>query len=210
MGVCAAVVHPSVDSLQALPSMVVDLSPFLQGVAVTGLIASVFGLISALTIGSSTLLLKDFYQPYFNKEDDEAKAVRFARLSTLACGLIPVLLALLASDVLGVTFLAKSLRASLAVFVVLMFYRPSYGSRQGALASICLALPAVVGWYLAGNPFGIDNAYIAILTPLIVMTVAQLSGRGSKANTPIADRQSPTTTTRASAPIQGGAGTSTR
>ncbi|TMU98696.1 sodium:solute symporter family protein [Streptomyces sp. DASNCL29] len=186
IGVCAAVVHPDIDSLQALPSMVVDLSPLLQGVAVTGLIASVFGLISALTIGSSTLLLKDFYQPYFNTSGDERKAVRFARLATLGCGLIPVAAALFASDVLGVTFLAKALRASLAVFVVLMFYRPSYGSRQGALVSLCLSLPAVVGWYLAGDPFGVDNAYIAILTPLLVMTIAQLSGRGTKASTPIA------------------------
>ncbi|MEV5769857.1 sodium:solute symporter family protein [Streptomyces antimycoticus] len=202
IGVCAAVVHPEIDSLQALPSMVVDLNPFLQGIAVTGLIASVFGLISALTIGSSTLLLKDFHQPYFNKENDEAKAVRFARLATLVCGLIPVVVALFASDVLGVTFLAKALRASLAVFVVLMFYRPSFGSRQGALASICLSLPAVVGWYIAGDPFGIDNAYIAILTPLVIMTIAQLSGRGAKARTPIgtARKDIPTATGPSAAP----------
>ncbi|MFE6758140.1 sodium:solute symporter family protein [Streptomyces sp. NPDC057684] len=184
IGVCAAVVHPEIDSLQALPSMVIDLNPFLQGIAVTGLIASVFGLISALTIGASTLLLKDFYQPYFNKKNDEAKAVRFARLATLGCGLIPVVVALFASDVLGVTFLAKALRASLAVFVVLMFYRPSYGSRQAATLSIWLSLITVVGWYLAGDPFGIDNAYIAIVTPLLVMTLAQLLDRGDKARTP--------------------------
>jgi solute:Na+ symporter, SSS family len=184
IGVCAAVAHPEIEDLQALPSMVIDLNPFLQGIAVTGLIASVFGLISALTIGASTLLLKDFYQPYVNKQNDEVKAVRFARLATLVCGLIPVMLALLASDVLGVTFLAKALRASLAVFVVLMFYRPSFGSRQGALAAIGFSLPAVVGWYLAGDPFGVDNAYIAILVPLAVMGIAHLTGRGNKPTMP--------------------------
>lgn len=196
IGVCAAVVHPDIDSIQALPTMVVRLSPILQGIAVTGLIASVFGLISALTIGASTLLLKDFYQPYFNPSDNERKAVRFARLSTLGCGLIPVAAALGASDVLGMTFLAKALRASLAVFVVLMFRRPSYGSRQGALAALCLSLPAVIGWYAAGDPFGIDNAYIAILTPLLVMTIAQLSGRGTKASAPLA--RTPSTAATAS------------
>lgn len=197
IGLCAAVVHPKIDALQALPSMVIDLNPFLQGIAVTGLIASVFGLISALTIGCSTLLLKDFYQPYLNKQGDEVKSVRFARLATLVCGLIPVLLALFASDVLGVTFLAKALRASLAVFVVLMFYRPSFGSRRGALVAIGLSLPASVGWFLAGDPFGVDNAYIAVLVPLVVMGVAQLTGPSDKPQTPF---RKPQTTAAASPP----------
>ncbi|MEV4734838.1 sodium:solute symporter family protein [Saccharopolyspora sp. NPDC049426] len=184
IGVCAAVVHPAVPSLQALPSMVVDLNPVLAGIAVTGLIASVFGLISALTIGSATLLFKDFYQPYFNKQGDDRKSVRFVRLATIGCGLIPVLLALFASDVLGVTFLAKALRAMLAVFVVLMFFRPSFGSRQGALSAIWISTAAAIAWYVAGDPFGIDNAYIAIVTPLLVMGITHLIGRGDKPSLP--------------------------
>ena len=184
IGVCAAVVHPRIPSLQALPSMVVDLNPVLAGVAVTGLIASVFGLISALTIGSATLLFKDFYQPFFNKRGDDRKAVRFVRLATAGCGLVPVLLALFASDVLGVTFLAKALRALLAVFVVLMFFWPSFGTRQGALAAIWISTAAAVGWYAAGDPFGIDNAYIAIAVPVLVMAIAHLVGRGDKPSDP--------------------------
>lgn len=187
IGVCALVVHPKIPSLQALPSMVLDLNPVLAGIAVTGLLASVFGVISALTIGSATLLLKDFYQPYFNKEGYETKSVRFVRLASIACGLIPVVLAVFATDVLSVTFLGKALRSLLAVFVVLMFYRPSFGSRQGAMAAIWISTAATIGWYIAGDPLGVDNAYVAILVPIVVMGIAHLTGRGDKPSTPIQD-----------------------
>jgi SSS family solute:Na+ symporter len=186
IGVSAAVVHPGIKSINALPSMVIDMNPFLAGVAVTGLTASVFGLISALTIGASTLLLKDFYQPYFNKANNERKSIVFARAATIVCGMLPVMLALFAANVLEVTFLAKALRASLAVFVVLMFYKPGFGTRQGAVVSIWCSLGTTIAWYLAGNPFGIDNAYVAIATPVLVMSVTHFLRLGDKPSAPSA------------------------
>ncbi|TDT79519.1 SSS family solute:Na+ symporter [Arthrobacter sp. AG258] len=191
IGVSAAVVHPDINSLNALPVMVLDLNPFLAGLAVTGLTASVFGLISALTIGASTLLLKDFYQPYFNKKNHEGKSIRFARIATVVCGLIPVALALFAANVLEVTFLAKALRASLAVFVVLMFYKPLFGTKQGAIVSIWCSLITTIGWYLLGNPFGVDNAYIAIATPIIVMAVFHIFRLGDKPAAPLQESARP-------------------
>ncbi|GAF46543.1 sodium:solute symporter family protein [Rhodococcus wratislaviensis] len=185
IGVSAAALHPEIDSIQALPTIVMDLNPVLAGVAVTGLAASVFGLISALTIGSSTLLLKDFYDPYFNRSGDDRRSVLFSRASVVVCGMIPVVLALFATEVLEVTFLAKALRASLSVFVVLMFYKPGFGTKEGALAAVAISLLATIGWYLTGNPFGIDNAYVAIAVPIIVMSFTHLFHLGSKADSPL-------------------------
>ncbi|MBB5158860.1 sodium:solute symporter family protein [Saccharopolyspora phatthalungensis] len=177
IGMCSSVLYPHIKSIQALPAFVVDIDPLLAGVVVAGLCGAMFGTIAALTIGSSTLLLKDFYQPYFNREGNDRKNVVFLRLATLISGLIPISLALFASDVLTVTFLAKSLRAALAVLVLLMFYAPRYGTKSGAFWTIILALPATIGWFLAGNPFGIDNAYIAVATPLVVMTLSHFFGK---------------------------------
>lgn len=44
------------------------MNPFLAGLVVAGLIAAVFGTVAASTIGSAALLLKDFYNPIFNKD----------------------------------------------------------------------------------------------------------------------------------------------
>lgn len=174
IGLCSAVIHPGINSLQALPAVVVDMNPWLAGIMVSGLAGALFGTIAALTIGTSTLLLKDFYRPYFNRTGDERKDLRFIRGATVIAGLLPIVLALFASDVLTVSFLAKSLRAALAVLVLLMFYAPRFGTRSGAFWSILASLGATLAWFLAGNPFGVDNAYIAVLTPLVIMTVSHL------------------------------------
>jgi solute:Na+ symporter, SSS family len=177
VGMCSAVLYPGTRSIDALPVLAVDLSPVLTGLVMCGLTGAILGTIAALTIGSSTLMLKDFYQPYFNRAGDDRKNVVFVRIATFVAGVLPVALALYASDLLAVTFLAKSLRAALAVLVVLMFYRPGYGTRLGALVSIVASVVTTIGWFLAGDPFGVDNAYIAVATPLLIMTVAHVLAR---------------------------------
>lgn len=177
VGMAAAVLYPGIESIDALPALAVDIDPLLTGLVMCGLVGAILGSIAALVIGSSTLLLKDFYQPYFNRAGDDRKDVVFLRIATFAAGVVPIALALFAENVLAVTFLAKSLRAALAVLIVLMFYKPRYGSSRGAVVSIVAALVTTTGWFLAGDPFGIDNAYIAVATPLVIMTAAQLFGR---------------------------------
>ena len=182
VGMASAVLYPHIKSIDALPALAVDLNPVLTGFVMCGLAGAILGTIAALTIGSSTLMLKDFYQPYFNRAGDDRKDLIFIRVATFAAGVIPISLALFASNVLAVTFLAKSLRAALAVLVVMMFYKPGYGSRLGALVSILASVVTTIGWFLAGNPFGVDNAYIAVATPLVIMTLAQAAKRAGSSS----------------------------
>ncbi|MGM9474403.1 sodium:solute symporter family protein [Pseudarthrobacter sp. YS3] len=174
VGMCSAVLYPKINSIQALPALTADIDPLLAGFVIAGLAGAMFGTIAALTIGSSTLLLKDFYQRFFNPGQDARKNLVFIRIATVVTGVIPISLALTASNVLTITFLAKSLRASLAVLVVLMFFKPGYGTRAGAFASIIASLVTTIGWFLAGNPYGIDNAYVAVATPIVIMTICQI------------------------------------
>jgi SSS family solute:Na+ symporter len=177
IGVCAAMLFPGIKSIQAMPVLIAQLNPLLAGLVVAGLAGAMFGTIAALNIGASTLLFKDFYQPYFNTGADERKNMRFIRLAAVLAGLLPIVLALYASDVLAVTFLAKALRATLAVLVLLMFYAPRYGTRGGAFWTIIIALVATIGWFLAGSPWGIDEAYVAVLVPLVVMPISHVVRR---------------------------------
>lgn len=184
-GMASAVLYPRIESIDALPALAVDMHPIATGFVLCGLVGAILGSIAAIVLGSSTLMLRDFYQPFFNREGNDRKNVVFLRVATLIAGVAPILLALFASNVLSVTFLAKALRASLAVLVILMFFRPSYGSRNGAFVAIMLSVVMTIGWFLAGDPFGIDNSYIAIATPIVVMTVANClrtrEGRSSTA-----------------------------
>jgi SSS family solute:Na+ symporter len=176
---CALMLFPQIPSLQAFPQILGHMHEWMAGIVVAGLAGALFGTMAALTMGIATLLLKDFYQPFFNPQRDDRKNLNFARTATIIAGLLPITLALYASDVLVVTFLAKALRASLAVLVLMVFYAPTFGTRQGAFISIIASLIITIGWFLMGNPYGIDNAYIALATPLVIMTLSHLL-RGGK------------------------------
>ena len=174
VGMCAAVLFPKIDSLQAFPSIIAQMDNLLATIVVAGLAGSLFGTISAISIGTATLIYKDFYQPILKKSADDHSSLNFVRIATLVVGLAPIPLAIFVPDVLKVTFLAKSLRATLAVLVLLIFYAPHFGTSKGAMISILTSLVVTIGWFLAGDPYGIDNAYVAFIIPLVVMSATHM------------------------------------
>src|SRR3546814_11639435 len=70
-GMASAALHPGINPLQAFPSLIADMDRLSAGIVVAGLAASLFGTISAVSIGAATLLMKDFFEPLFNTERDE-------------------------------------------------------------------------------------------------------------------------------------------
>ncbi|WP_342166607.1 sodium:solute symporter family protein [Methylobacterium sp. SD21] len=185
VGVCAAALLPGIPAIQALPGLIARMDDLLAAIVVAGLAGSLFGTISALSIGAATLLFKDFYHPR-RRGEDGTSSLRFVRSMTVLVGLIPIPLAIFAPDILKVTFLAKSLRATLAVLVVFAFYAPRFGTPRAAVVSILVSLVLTIGWFLAGDPGGIDNAYVALVIPLAVMGTAELRKRTTLRNEPVA------------------------
>lgn len=184
VGVCAAALLPGIPAIQALPGLIARMDDLLAAIVVAGLAGSLFGTISALSIGAATLLFKDFYHPR-RRSEDGTSSLRFVRSMTVLVGLIPIPLAIFAPDILKVTFLAKSLRATLAVLVVFAFYAPRFGTPRAAVVSILVSLVLTIGWFLAGDPGGIDNAYVALVIPLAVMGTAELRKRTTLRNEPV-------------------------
>ncbi|GAN47366.1 sodium:solute symporter family protein (plasmid) [Methylobacterium radiotolerans] len=185
VGVCAAALLPGIPAIQALPGLIARMDDLLAAIVVAGLAGSLFGTISALSIGAATLLFKDFYHPR-RRSEDGTSSLRFVRSMTMLVGLIPIPLAIFAPDILKVTFLAKSLRATLAVLVIFAFYAPRFGTPRAAVVSILVSLVLTIGWFLAGDPGGIDNAYVALVIPLAVMGTAELRKRTTLRNEQVA------------------------
>ncbi|MGO1972048.1 MAG: sodium:solute symporter family protein [Propionibacteriaceae bacterium] len=190
-GMCAAVLFPEVPSLQALPVLVQNMHVVVAGIVIAGLLAALLGTASAITLAVTTLLLKDFLRPALKTEGNDAKEVLLLRIGSVVLGLLPVALAIFATDVLMVTFLGKALRASLAVLVLLMFYAAKWRSARGALVSIIAAVVVTIGWYALDNPFGIDYTYAAIATPIVIMSAFRLIERGRATPTDVLDDDGP-------------------
>ena len=77
-----------------------------------------------------------------------------------------------------------------AVLVLLVFYAPWFGTRTGALFSIIGSMIVTIAWFLLGNPFGIDNAYVALVLQLVVMGASSLVSR-IRTGTPDLKRELP-------------------
>lgn len=174
VGMCGAVLYPGVKSIDAFPTLIAHMPAFSASVMVVGLAGALFGGIAATTLASATLAMKDFYDPMFNKEKNDRKSVRFIRIAILVAGLLPLVLALSAEKLLLIAFLGKALRATLAVLVLMAFYAPRFGTPRGAFVGVILSVIATIGWFLAGNPYGVDSSYLALAVPLLTMGISQV------------------------------------
>jgi SSS family solute:Na+ symporter len=174
IGMCSLALYPNIKSINAFSALIADMDGVMAGVVAAGLAASLFGTIAAISVATATLLYKDFYTRFVTKDGDEKRSLNFIRITTIVVGLLPILLAIYTPNVLQMTFLAKAIRASLSVLVLLVFYAPWFGTKTGALFSILSSLVATVAWFMMGNPFGVDNAYVALVVPLIVMGLSSM------------------------------------
>jgi solute:Na+ symporter, SSS family len=176
IGMCSLVLFPGIKSINAFSALIADMNGPMAGIVAAGLAASLFGTIAAISVSTATLLYKDFYTRFVG-EGDESRSLNFVRIATVIVGLLPIVLAIYTPNILQITFLAKAIRASLAVLVLLVFYAPWFGTKRGALFSILGSMIVTIGWFLLGNPFGIDNAYVALVLPLVVMGASSVVER---------------------------------
>jgi len=174
VGMCGVVLYPGVKSIDAFPTLIAHMPAFSASIMVVGLAGALFGGISATTLASATLALKDFYDPFFNREKNDRKSLVFVRIAIACAGLLPLVLALSAEKLLMIAFLGKALRATLAVLVLMAFYAPRFGTPRGAFVGVLLSVVATIGWFLAGNPYGVDSSYLALAVPLLTMGISQL------------------------------------
>ncbi|MEG1328524.1 MAG: sodium:solute symporter family protein, partial [Janthinobacterium sp.] len=174
IGMCSAVLYPGMKSIDAFPTLIAHMPAFSASVMIVGLAGALFGGISATTLASATLAMKDFYDPWFNKAKNDAKSLMFLRIAIVLAGLLPLVLALYAEKLLMIAFLGKALRATLAVLVLMAFYAPKFGTPRGAFVGVIVSVIATIGWFLAGNPYDVDSSYLALAGPLLTMGISHL------------------------------------
>ena len=94
-----------------------------------------------------------------------------SRLLSLPIGFLPPIFVFFVPGVLHLSFFTRALRLSISVVAIIGFYLPFFGSDRGAAIGLLAATISTTVWYLLGDPYGIDNIYIALLTPPVAMLV---------------------------------------
>ena len=167
IGVSSRALFPNIKSVMALPTFFNVMDPWLAGIAVAGIIAATFVTILACTLGATALVMKDFVVPIFKV--DEKKQIIWTRVISLVIGLAPIPFALFVPGLLKTLFFARALRTTVAIVAIFMFYLPHIGSSKSATVGLLLSVAGTTIWFVLGNPFGIDNIYVAAAIPALVM-----------------------------------------
>ncbi len=158
IGVAAKYLHPEINSLYALPVFLQDMNPRLAGLVTTSLVASIFVSVSTVALAIASLVVKDFYVPWRNPTPD--------RVQSHALGIVNYRLP--AADLCA----AGARSAETLLFHPRhppVHYRsgghrllcPFFRSTRGANAGLIGACVVTSVWYLLGDPFGINNMYVA-------------------------------------------------
>ena len=172
IGVAAKYLHPDINSLYALPVFLQDMNPWLAGIVTTSLVASIFVSVSTVALAIASLIVKDFYVPYRNPTPE--REFKMTRWLSLAIGFAPLVFVLFVPEVLKLSFFTRAIRLSISVVAVIAFYLPFFKSARGANAGLIGACVVTSVWYLLGDPFGINNMYIALVTPAVIMLIDRL------------------------------------
>jgi SSS family solute:Na+ symporter len=189
IGIAAKFLAPTGNSLYALPMFLQAMNPWLAGLVTTSLVASVFVSVSTVALAIASLIVKDFYVPYAKPTAE--REFQMTRWISLAIGFAPLIFVFFVPEILKLSFFTRALRLSISIVAVIGFFLPFFQSNRGATLGLIASALATTAWYLLNNPYGIDNMYIAAVTPALVLLLERLlSGArpAAAAATPVAER----------------------
>ena len=183
LGVAAKFLFPNIKSLYALPIFLQHMHPLLAGVVTVSLVASIFVSVSTVALAIASLVVKDFYVPRYRPTPENE--LRATRMISFVVGFLPLIFVLFVPQILALSFFTRALRLSVTVVALMGIYLPFFNSNRGAISALVVATIATTIWYGLGNPLGIDNMYVALISPAIVMVVEKLltptaSGNGQR------------------------------
>jgi len=172
IGVAAKHLYPGMNSLYAFPVFIQHTNVFWAGIITTAIVASVFANVATVALAITSLVIKDFYLPYYNPTPE--RQLRITRYASIVVGFLPLPFVLMLPAILKTQFFTRGLRTGVAMVALAGFYLPFFSSAGGATVGLIISTVATSAWFFLGNPFGIDNIYVAVVTPILVMAVDHL------------------------------------
>ncbi len=99
------------------------------------------------------------------------------RIISLVIGVVPLVFVFFVPAILKLSFFTRALRLSISIVALIGFYLPAFRTNRGATIGLLGSAVATTVWYALGNPYGVDNMYVALVTPVLVMAVERAVSR---------------------------------
>jgi SSS family solute:Na+ symporter len=183
IGVTAKYLFPGIKSLYAFPVFLSHMSPFLSALVIVSIIASILVAVGSAVLAISALIVRDFYVPL--RKPSVQTELRISRLLALPIGFLPLLLVFFVPQILHLSFFTRALRLSVSVVAIFAFYLPRFGSNRSATLGLIGATVTTTVWYMMGDPLGIDDIYVALITPAVVLLIDWLIVGSKRGRQPV-------------------------
>ncbi len=159
-------------SIYALPVFLQGMNPVLAGIVATSLVASVFVSVATVALAIASLIVKDFYIPW--KKPTEEQQLKTTRILSVVIGLAPLVFCFFLPEILKLSFFTRAIRMSISIVALVGFYLPFFRTSIGAIGGLLTSTVVTSLWYYWGNPYGIDNMYVALATPIVFIVVERM------------------------------------
>lgn len=156
--------------------------PIVAGLVLAAIVAATMSSASGNMIGTATMFTNDIFTPYINKgQKDDQKEVWISRVTMVIVGLVGLVVALTASNIISVMMGAFALRSAgpFAAFICGIFYK-NVTQRAGFISIVCGTVVAAVWIYGLNTPWGLSamvpGGIVAFAVIFLVSALERKSG----------------------------------
>ncbi|MCP4898249.1 MAG: sodium:solute symporter family protein [bacterium] len=145
-GMAAAIMHPGIVPAEALPRVVLGLSPLAAGIILAGLWAADVSTASALLLGSATLVSSDIVKRFWAPNLSPAQDQRLCRIAVAVLSVITFGLALTVQGILKALLIGLTLTTAYTLIVLATMFAPSLCRKSSATWTLATTMLALAAW----------------------------------------------------------------
>jgi SSS family solute:Na+ symporter len=169
IGMAAAVSHPGIVAAEALPRMVMDLSPFAAGIILAGLWAADVSTASALLLGSAALVSSDIVKRFIAPDLGPTQEQLLCRGTVAILSVVTFGLALTIQGILQALLIGLTLTTAYTLIVLMTIYFPRLCRRSSATWTLMTTMLALASWLIAPTSWRVlpHPIYLAWLVSIV-------------------------------------------
>lgn len=159
IGLIALAENPGLDGGKGTTALMYATTSYapawITGAVAAAIVAATMSSADSNLLCASTILTKDIYQKYFNKNVEDNKLIFITRSCNVVICLISICIALFNISLVTLNLFAFALRSAGPFAAYGLGLAVKSATRNSGLISIVVGSIAVVYWQLIGSPFGI-------------------------------------------------------
>ncbi len=177
IGMYMRIHYPNIMPREAFPLFLINhLNPVLSGISIATVLISSMATAAGLSLGISTMFVKDFYNNVVNRSSNDKKQIVVLRLSILVIGLMTLIVVLnnKSSMILDWGFLSMVFRST-PIFIPLigaLIFKRVINTNLGIYAIIGAPTTSIL-WIVFGFD-KISSIYIGLITAFVIIFISKI------------------------------------